>query len=535
MKNAVSENIGKKLADLFPDYANSPGRGTREFDWELCSKGVLTEQDLARVYSEATGFVVSDDDELEDIERYPGISIDYLNGKCCLPVKWNDDSIHILLCDPYDMDSMTYMFKKLFAKDTVFSFARRSFLERKISTIYSDATPDNDSGLSIGSLGSVESEETLRSLASEAKIVRLVNDIFTRAVEMEASDIHIEPEEERLVVRLRVDGILHEISTMPLSQYPAVASRIKLVGGLNIAENRRPQDGRTNLRIGKSEMDVRISTIPIMSGESIVLRILRKDAMEFSIKNTGMGDEMCEKFEKLISIPHGIILVVGPTGSGKTTTLYSIMTQLNTPEKKIITIEDPVEYRIERLSQMQVNPRIGLDFANGLRHIVRQDPDIILVGEIRDRETADIAINAALTGHLVLSTLHTNDAAGAVSRLLDMGVEGFLISSALYGVLSQRLVRKICPKCKGTGIDYNYTGNKCKVCSATGFRGRTGIFELMVINDELRSAITKESDSSTVAEIARKYGMKSIVEDGMEKVAAGITTESEITRASSNL
>ena len=536
MNCSTFENINKKLTALYPDYVNSSEHGSREFDWELCSKGVISEQDLVRVYSESTGFNITDDDELENVERYPGISIDYLNGKCCLPIKWDDNSMHILLCDPYDMDNIIYMFKKLLAKDTVFSFARRSFLERKISMIYSaESTQEDEASLSIGSFGAIESEETLRSLASEAKIVRLVNDIFTRAVEMGASDIHIEPEEERLVIRLRVDGILHEISTMPLSQYPAVASRIKLVGGLNIAENRRPQDGRTNLRIGKSEMDVRISTIPIMSGESIVMRILRKDSMEFNLQNTGMGDVMREKFEKLISIPHGIILVVGPTGSGKTTTLYSIMTTLNTPEKKIITIEDPVEYRIERLSQMQVNPRIGLDFANGLRHIVRQDPDVILVGEIRDRETADIAINAALTGHLVLSTLHTNDAAGAVSRLLDMGVEGFLISSALYGVLSQRLVRKICPKCNGSGVDYNYTGNKCKTCSATGFRGRTGIFELMVINDELRAAITKASDSSTISEIAKKYGMRSIMEDGMNKVVAGITTEAEINRASSNI
>ncbi|MDD3118737.1 MAG: GspE/PulE family protein, partial [Victivallales bacterium] len=244
-----------------------------------------------------------------------------------------------------------------------------------------------------------------------------------------------------------------------------------------------------------------------------------------------MLEEMQHRFEKMIHIPHGIILVVGPTGSGKTTTLYSVITKLNDTKKKIITIEDPVEYRLERLSQMQVNPQIGLTFANGLRHIVRQDPDVILVGEIRDRETADIAINAALTGHLVLSTLHTNDAAGAVSRMLDMGVEGFLLSSALYGVLSQRLVRKICPHCHGTGIDHTRTGNKCRECAGTGFYERTGIFELLAVNDEIRRAIAQKASSEEIAAIAMRHGMRPILDDGLEKVRRGVTTEAEVRRS----
>jgi type II secretory ATPase GspE/PulE/Tfp pilus assembly ATPase PilB-like protein len=507
----------------------------REVDWELCNSGAFTESEILKIYAETVGISLIDDDELEEIEKFPNVPIEYLNSKCCMPFKWDETGMEMLVSDPYELHNIRYFFKRLHNKDISFLLVRRSLLERKINAVYSgdfDMSEDGSDGAYIQGMGN---EETLRNLASEAKIVRIVNDIFARAVESEASDIHIEPEEDKLVVRCRIDGILHEILTTALSQYPAIASRIKLVGGLNIAENRRPQDGRTNLKIGKSEMDVRISTIPTMDGESIVLRLLRKDTIDFNLKNIGMSDEMKKEFEKLVSIPHGIILVVGPTGSGKTTTLYSIMTQLNTPEKKIITIEDPVEYRIDRLSQMQVNPKIGLDFASGLRHIVRQDPDVILVGEIRDKETADIAINAALTGHLVLSTLHTNDAAGAVSRLLDMGVEGFLISSSLFGVLSQRLVRKICPKCGGTGVDYNYTGNKCKVCSSTGFKGRTGIFELMMVNDEIRSAISRESDSSTIAGIARKNGMKNIIEDGRDKVASGVTTQAELNRAAANI
>ena len=254
--------------------------------------------------------------------------------------------------------------------------------------------------------------------------------------------------------------------------------------------------------------------------------------MEFKLKNMGMNDTMLKIFDKIIAMPHGIILVVGPTGSGKSTTLYSIMSQLNTPGKKIITIEDPVEYKIPRLSQMQVNPKIGLDFAGALRNIVRQDPDIILVGEIRDRETADISINAALTGHLVLSTLHTNDAPGAVSRLLDMGVENFLISSSLIAVLSQRLVRKICIKCNGKGV--NSKNIKCKKCGGSGFKGRTGIFELMPINDDIRKAILNNADSSSIKEIAVNSGMLPLIKDGLEKVDQGITTRAEVVRASSD-
>ena len=295
-----------------------------------------------------------------------------------------------------------------------------------------------------------------------------------------------------------------------------------------------PQDGRTRYSIGRSEMDLRVSTLPTMNGESIVLRLLKKDAISFDLGNVGMLPDMQEKFDRLISIPHGIVLVVGPTGSGKTTTLYSVITKLNDHHRKIITVEDPVEYRLPGLSQMQVNEKIGVTFASGLRSIVRQDPDIILVGEIRDRETADIAINAALTGHLVFSTLHTNDAAGAVSRLLDMGVQSFLLASALFGVVSQRLVRKICPHCNGSCIDAE-RGGKCRECSGSGFRGRMGIFEMMIVNEELRQAINASSTSQKIEELARGNGMTSIFEDGMLKVEAGLTTADEVKRSASEI
>ena len=512
--------------ELYSEKATKYKLKRSELDWSLCNEGVFTEADLMKAYSEACGIDILEQDEMHnDFKKYHKLTLEYLANNCLIPYLWSEDSdeMTVLIADPYSISRLMYYFGSLFHKKLIFKFARRSLIERMINSIYNDEA-DNADNLA----NSQDNEEMLRSLATEAKIVRLVNEMFSRAVEMRASDIHIEPEENRMVIRFRIDGILQEYLTCPLSQYPAIASRIKLVGGLNIAENRRPQDGRTQIFIGRQDMDIRISTLPTMNGESIVLRILRKDAISFDLEIIGMLPEMREKFERLIQIPHGILLVVGPTGSGKTTTLYSAMSLLNDVKRKIITIEDPVEYQMERLTQVQVNANIGLSFANGLRSIVRQDPDVILVGEIRDKETADIAINAALTGHLVLSTLHTNDAAGAVSRLLDMGVEGFLVASSLFGVLSQRLVRKICDSCNNTG---NVNGVRCKKCSGTGFSGRSGVFELLTMNEAIRRAISRNASSTEIAELAVQNGMIPLLDDGLKKVEMGITTKAEVTRA----
>ena len=520
------EKVAVELNKLNASYEEAiEGQHERHtVDWELCSRGVFSEADLLEVYAQITGLPILDVDELDDLEPFENIPVAYLSSLCQIPLRWNDDRLEMLICDPYCVRSNLYMFKEIYQIGVSFKLAKRSTIEHLINATYKrDEQEEEVDMMMVG-----DSEEALRSLASEAKIVRLVNEMFARAAELEASDIHVEPEEDCMVIRFRIDGILQEILTTPLSQFAAVASRIKLVGGLNIAEHRLPQDGRTNLKIGRSDMDIRISTIPTMHGESIVLRILRKDTMEFSLASVGMNEEIQEDFSALAKLNHGIILVVGPTGSGKTTTLYSVMNMLNTRDRKIITIEDPVEYKMSGLSQMQVNHKIGLDFASGLRNIVRQDPDVILVGEIRDRETADIAINAALTGHLVLSTLHTNDAAGAVSRLQDMGVEGFLISSALAGVLSQRLVRKVCTTCDGLGV---IKENKCKACNGSGMRGRTGAFELLLMNDELRQAVNDNRDSGAITEIAKRNGMVPILEYGKGLVKKGITTESELMRA----
>ncbi len=525
--------INEDLTKLFPQYVErvKTVANRRTLDWELCAHGVFSEADLLACYAKASGLPVIDEEEFQNIERMPEFSLEYLASCCCIPYKREGKTLRVAVSEPYGVENIAYMFRRIFGAETQFALAKHSHIDGLISSLYSPNEQQDELGLGYGE----ESEEALRNMASEARIVRLVNEMLSRAAELEASDIHVEPEEKELVIRYRIDGNLQVAMTPPLSLYPAIASRIKLVGGLNIAERRLPQDGRTNIQIGRSSLDIRISTVPSMNGESIVLRLLSKDSMVFDLKNVGMLDQMRGEFEKLIETPYGIILVVGPTGSGKSTTLYSVMAKINTPDRKIITIEDPVEYRTEGLTQSQVNPKIGLDFASGLRHIVRQDPDVILVGEIRDRETAEIAIHSALTGHLVFSTLHTNDAPGAVSRLLDMGVEGFLISSSLIGVLSQRLVRRICDKCGGSGKDSSTSTGKCKRCAGSGFKGRIGIFELMVINEEIRSQINKHADSSAIAKVATENGMRPIIDDGMKKAELGITTKEEVASVAINI
>jgi type II secretory ATPase GspE/PulE/Tfp pilus assembly ATPase PilB-like protein len=464
----------------------------------------------------------------------PELTFDFLASASCLPLSWTAESALLAVSHPYEVGRLAQYWRAMFDSDASFILARRPLIERYLTTLYDSAQAEEE-GLN---WDGDASEQTLRDLAREAPIVRLVNDMFHRAQEMGASDIHVEPSETEVAVRYRIDGVLQTVITPPKAQYAAIASRLKLLAGMNIAERRLPQDGRIDLTIGSSQLDVRVSTVPSMHGESIVLRLLQKDVTVFDLDKVGLSPDIREELERMFLMPHGMILVVGPTGSGKTTTLYCIMRVLNSDTRKIITIEEPVEYQLSGLTQIQVRSQIGLTFANGLRSIVRQDPDVILVGEIRDTETAEIAIHAALTGHLVLSTLHTNDAAGAVSRLLEMGVEGFLISSALLGVVSQRLVRRICPECGGSGRvgasssadRVEEGGKRCRNCLGNGYRGRVGIFEMLLVNEEIRRAINEHRDSNEIAAIARRHGMRTLREDGQSKVRQGITSEAEVTR-----
>jgi general secretion pathway protein E len=401
-----------------------------------------------------------------------------------------------------------------------------------------------------GGTSSEEREDVdhLRDLASEAPVIQLVNLLITRAVEARASDIHIEPFEDKLRIRYRVDGVLLDYESPPKRLQAAVISRVKIMAKMNIAERRLPQDGRIRLQILGKDLDLRVSSIPTLYGESVVMRILDRSTLLLTLEELGFPDDVRLQFQRLIRKPHGMILVTGPTGSGKTTTLYTALSEINSADKKIITIEDPVEYQLRGVNQIHVKPKIGLTFANGLRSIVRQDPDVIMVGEVRDAETADIAIHSALTGHLVFSTLHTNDAPGAITRLLDMGIENYLVSSVLVAVLAQRLVRVICPECREpyqldvaavrkmgikTDIDGSlqvFRGKGCAACSFTGYHGRSGIYEFLVISEEIQRLILEKTDANMIRQKALALGMKTLWEDGWRKVEQGVTTLEDLLR-----
>ena len=400
----------------------------------------------------------------------------------------------------------------------------------------------------VGEEGADTPTDLLESGEDDAPIIRLVNRILRMAVRDRASDIHIEPFENELVVRLRIDGILYPVLRPPKQAMASIASRVKIMAGMNIAEKRLPQDGRIRIRIAGRDIDLRVSSLPTTHGERIVLRILDRSQVILDLDDLGFESDMRARWDKLITRPDGILLVTGPTGSGKTTTLYASLSQVNRPDQNILTIEDPVEYQLKGIGQMHVNAKIGLTFAAGLRTMLRQDPDVVLVGEIRDLETAEIAVQASLTGHLVFSTLHTNDAPGSITRLVDMGVEPFLVASSLRAVLAQRLVRRICPDCrtpvKATpaalaeiGLELAdlpdgvvYEGRGCDQCMGTGYRGRQAISELMVISARLQPLIVQNADGATLRRAAVKDGMKGLREDGARKVARGITTIAEVLR-----
>jgi general secretion pathway protein E len=397
----------------------------------------------------------------------------------------------------------------------------------------------------------LEEPQDLLDTDDEAPIIRLVNSLLFRAAKERASDIHIEPMERELVVRFRVDGVLNEVIRPPKRYQNSIISRVKVMAQLNIAEKRLPQDGRIRIKLAGRDIDIRVSTVPVSYGERIVLRLLDKSSTVLDLKDIGMGEDILKDIDDIIHRSHGIILVTGPTGSGKTTTLYAALSRINTPDLNILTVEDPVEYQLKGIGQMAINPKIELTFAAGLRSFLRQDPDIIMVGEIRDRETAEIAIQASLTGHLVFSTVHTNDSAGAVTRLVEMGIEPFLVASSLTGVLAQRLVRRVCPDCREAyqpsdaeisklgmdrkkfntfngGAPVYKAGKGCNNCSKTGYRGRSGIYELLLVDDDIRQLILKNVDSGTIKNRAVEKGMLILLDDGARRVALGDTTIAEL-------
>ena len=515
----------------------------------LVRLGLVSERDMAEAMAEVLGL------ELAEVESFPAepvasetLSLRFLKDSKVLPLREEEDRLEVAFADPTDR----------FVVDVVALAAGKPLLQRvalpseidtALERLHEPKAEDKGDDLN-ADLGEVSEDdiEHLKDLASEAPVIRLVNQLIQKAVESRASDIHIEPFAEELKVRYRVDGILHEVPSPPVRSTAAIISRIKIMSKLNIAERRLPQDGRIPLRVQGKELDLRVSTVPTMFGESVVMRLLDKESVRFDLDALGFDGGPRARLDQIMEIPYGILLVTGPTGSGKSTTLYTVLSRLNTQERKIITVEDPVEYQIPGINQIQVKPAIGMTFSGALRSIVRQDPDIIMVGEMRDLETARIAVQSALTGHLVLSTLHTNDAASGVTRLLDMGVEEYLLTSTINGILAQRLVRRLCPFCRESyeplpevaakvrkslpDVDaiQLYRAVGCERCNSTGYRGRLVITEVLRMTDAIRRAVLEHATATVILRLAIEEGMATMYQDGLRKCLDGRTTLEEVLR-----
>ncbi len=522
----------------------------------LIQKGTIKEKDLLKALSvnfELPLWTAISTNEIE-IGFTQQIPIQFLKKYRMVPVAL-PEGFFVALNDPLEFQALDDLCMAMNHSTAQVVLAPYSVILSAINFAYdmSSASAEQviqdmheENGDSI--LSAVEQTGDLLDDTSDTPVIKLVNLMLSQAVKAGASDIHIEPYQDRLNIRFRVDGILHDMYSPPKHIQSRLTSRVKVMAKLNIAEKRLPQDGRIEIRIGDKNVDIRVSTLPTAFGERVVLRLLDKTNVLLRLTDLGMAEQGLGQFDRIIKSSHGIILVTGPTGSGKTTTLYAALSTINKPDVNIITIEDPIEYQIEGIGQIQVHPKIDLTFAKGLRSIVRQDPDVILVGEIRDLETAKIAIQSALTGHLVFSTLHTNDSASAVTRLIDMGVEPFLVTSSVIAILAQRLVRTLCNTCRSPYVPYEksledvgitpemfqgkeiYRETGCEDCLNTGYKGRTGIFEMMVMQDNLKNLILKTSDSNTIKNMAIKQGMRTLRQHGALKVLNGETTIEEILR-----
>jgi general secretion pathway protein E len=517
----------------------------------LVRLGLVSERDVAEAESALLQLPLTRTADLPDeIPELPGISVRYLKENQILPVAETDEDLIVVMANPRDEFAVRSL-AMASGKNIVRQVGIASEVENGIEKLLGggrSAMGQIVERLGAESEGELEDVEHLRDLASEAPVIRLVNLLMQRAVEARASDIHIEPFENRLKVRYRIDGVLQEVEAPPSSSTAAVISRIKIMAKLNIAERRLPQDGRIMHRVQGKELDLRVSTVPTSHGESVVMRILDRESIVLDFAALGFDEQIKTTFTHALEMPHGIILVTGPTGSGKTTTLYTALSSLNTSERKIITVEDPVEYQLEGVNQIQAKSAIGLDFSHALRAIVRQDPDVIMIGEMRDLETAKIAIQSALTGHLVLSTVHTNDAASGVTRMLDMGVEDYLLTSTVNAILAQRLVRtldteyreayELLPEvAQEIGMNRLVEQDRYIVyrpvateLNPTGYRGRTTILELLLMTDPIRRLIMKHATSGEIQDLAVAEGMRTMYQDGLTKCLQGITTLDEVLR-----
>ncbi|MDD0839007.1 type II secretion system ATPase GspE [Curvibacter sp. HBC61] len=513
----------------------------------LVQLGLVSELDVLATLSQQLGVPVARADDFPEVPpEVEGLLPEFLAANQVYPLRLDVDQLDVAMAVPQD----AFVLKAL-RLSTGLNIRPFISLESDIEKALAQPVPEPEDeqadGFEDEGLGG-DFVEHLKDLASEAPVIRLVNSIIGRVIDLRASDIHLEPFDDGLHVRYRVDGVIHAGELVPPKHSAAVNSRVKLLAHLDIAERRLPQDGRIKTRVKGRELDLRVSTVPTVHGESVVMRVLDRASVRFSLESMGFASDTLSRFNALLAKPHGILLVTGPTGSGKTTTLYAALSKLDSATQKIITVEDPVEYQLEGINQIQVHPQINLTFASALRSILRQDPDIIMIGEMRDGETAQIAVQSALTGHLVLSTLHTNTAAGAVIRLKDMGVEGYLITSSVNGVLAQRLVRTLCKHCKAPEVPSAellataglhrfcapgqplYKAVGCDHCRGSGYQGRTGIHELLVLDEPMRRAIVAGEDASRLHALAIQSGMLTLHDDGLRKVVAGVTSLDELLR-----
>jgi general secretion pathway protein E len=548
-QGAVSEAIIEKARERQRD-------GKRLGD-VLQEMGAIDGQAWARAMASHFGlpFIEQLPDDGTAAECVNKLPINFAKRYQLLPVQRSGDTIVVATADPSQLGPLDDV-RLLLGRPVRVVVAPGMVILDSINRIY-DAASNTASDLMEGldedrlEMMATDFEETqdLLDADEEAPIIRLINSVLFQAVKDRASDIHVEPFERDLAIRFRIDGILYDIISPPKRFQPVIISRVKIMAGLNIAEKRLPQDGRIRIKLAGKEVDIRVSTVPTAYGERVVMRLLDRSATILKLEELGLNAHKLGMIDTLIHQSHGIVLVTGPTGSGKTTTLYAGLSRINSTDKNIITIEDPIEYQLHGVGQIHVNPKIDLTFASGLRSILRQDPDVIMVGEIRDAETAKIAIQAALTGHLVFSTLHTNDSCGAITRLIDMGIEPFLVASSLIAVMAQRLLRRVCPTCRvpyrpsveemrqlGVSADdlegrqVYRPGQGCPDCKQTGYRGRLGIHELLIIDDEVRNLTMKAADSASIRRVAASKGMNSLREDGAEKVLSGQTTIEEVLR-----
>jgi len=560
----VNELILDRLSEKVPaeklnDCLRSVAESGQSLDRILLRKGLLPEEEILKVFADALGYAYRED---LDGTRVPEtftqkVPIQFSRSYTLVGLEEEDGVMKVATCTPFDvypMDELAAMLDMeiepvLAPRSTITALINKAYrhqadmVDEAIETIEEESLEDLSAFVS-------ESEDLL-DVANKAPIIKLVNMVLFQALKMRASDVHLQPFEDRMQIRYRVDGVLYDMESIPKKVQDAVISRVKVMGKMDIAERRIPQDGRSTIKIGDTDVDVRISSVPTNYGERIVMRLLDKSINVYKLDEIGLSQAHLEMVRKFIHLSHGIIFVTGPTGSGKTTTLYAALTEINSADRNIITIEDPIEYHLAGISQIQVSNKKGLTFAAGLRSLLRQDPDIMMVGEVRDEETARIAIQAALTGHLVFSTLHTNDSSGAVSRMLDIGVEPYLVASSLIAVIAQRLVRVICPECREEyepgdedralmrelKIDESrlpngklYRGRGCDNCFNTGYTGRTAIYEILPVTEAIRNHIIERSSATTIKRVGMEEGLVTLRMDGIRKMLEGRTTMAEVLR-----